>query len=79
MNFKVMTGNEILLNMLNVKYFRNSELVNAFYEFSKRIKLPENEELSNVKWTQHPYFRRVFQRIIMKMPTLNVRIIIKNS
>jgi hypothetical protein len=67
-----MTGNEILLNMMNVKHFRNSELVNAFFEFSKRVKLPENDELSNVKWTHHPYFKRVFQHVVWKMPSLNV-------
>ncbi len=68
-----MTGNEILVNMMNVGYFRNSELVNCFYEFSKRLQLPQNKELKEkINWAQHPYFSKVYRRLILKMPVLNV-------
>lgn len=46
MEFKKMSGNEILLNMQNSKYFRDSEIVNALNEFSKRIHLKENRNFS---------------------------------
>jgi len=40
-----MSGNEILLNMQNAQYLRDSELVNAINEFSKRATLEENKHL----------------------------------
>ncbi len=59
--------------MVNVKHFRNSELVNSFYEFSKRLNMPENQEIKNsMRWTTHVYFKFVFKRVLLKMPTLNV-------
>lgn len=73
MNFKLMSGNEILLNMINVKYFRNGELVNAFNEFSKRINLQENKDLQKENWIEHPYFVNVFRRIMIHMNSFNVR------
>lgn len=67
-----MPGNEIILNMMNHKYFRNGELVNCIYEFSKRLQLPENEELLQKEWDQHPYVGKVFNIILQKLPTFNV-------
>jgi hypothetical protein len=71
-----MTGNEILYNMTNFKYFRNSELVNCLYEFSRRLELPENQEDNQVRkfdWLQHDYYKPVYKEIIWKMPRMNVK------
>jgi len=69
-----MPGNEIILNMLNHQFFKNSELVNCVYEFSKRLHLPENEELMEKEWDQHPYVGKVFNIVLKKLPTFNVKI-----
>ena len=37
-NFKIMGGNEILLNLDNHENLRNGELVSGLYELSKRDK-----------------------------------------
>ena len=69
-----MAGNEIILNMMNHQYFRNGELVNCIYEFSKRLRLPENEELQQKEWDQHPFVGRVFNNVLKKLQTFNVSI-----
>jgi hypothetical protein len=72
-----MTGNEILLNMKNYEYFRQGELVNAFYELSKRVNLKENEDLGKKEWTRHPYVAPLYRKLIRKMFTYNVRNFLK--
>jgi len=71
-----MTGNEILYNMTNYEHFRNGELVNCIYEFSKRVNLPENmehDQLKNTKWIKHSFVRPLYRRLVDKLPTLNVK------
>ena len=46
-DFKKMCGNEILLNLQNLKYFRLTERINCFYELTHRILLPENKNIRN--------------------------------
>ena len=46
-NFKKMSGNEIIYNLQNIEYFSKIELLNAFYQFAIRISLPENKEFYN--------------------------------
>ena len=47
-NFKKMSGNEILLNLDNYENMRNSEIVGGLYELGKRD--PGNEH----DWNYHP-------------------------
>ena len=42
-NFKVMGGNEILLNLENYEHFSNSELVSALIELAKRDAAGEHD------------------------------------
>jgi len=73
-----MSGNEILYNMTNCDYFRNGEMVNCLYEFSKRVNLPENREDKSIRetdWVSHSFLRPIYQRILLKLPHLNVNLI----
>jgi hypothetical protein len=54
MNFKVMGGNEILLNLENAKYLRDGELINALIELGKR----KGQE--SFDWEVHPYTKIAF-------------------
>lgn len=56
-NFKVMSGNEILLNLENSKYLRNSELVNALLELGKRKGQEKHD------WEIHPYTKLAFDEV----------------
>lgn len=69
-----MSGNEILLNMTNCKYFRHGELVNAVYELSKRIQLPENKGIE-CNWNEHPYLGESLKLMNKKLMIFNVNII----
>lgn len=71
-----MCGNEILYNMTNHVHFRNTELINSVYEFSRRLQLPENQNdkfLANYDWLKHPYFKRIFKDINNRIPIFNVK------
>ncbi len=62
--------------MTNFKFFRNSELVNCLYEFSRRLELPENQEdqsLRKYNWLEHEYFAPVYNEIVWKMHRMNVK------
>lgn len=72
-----MSGNEILYNMSNYSYFRNGELVNSLYEFSKRVNLPENLEdqtLRQTKWERHSFVEPVYRQLVSKFPNFNVKL-----
>ena len=45
-DFKKMSGNEILLNMQNSYHFRNSEIANAFNQLASRYLMPINRPIS---------------------------------
>lgn len=66
-NFKVMSGNEILLNMENAQYLRTSELINSLIELGKR----KNQE--NHDWEVHPYTRLVFAETKKRMGQLKAK------
>ena len=71
-----MSGNEILYNMTNYKYFRNTEIINSIYEFSRRLELPENKQeksLNNYNWLNHGYFAPMFKELVWRIPRLNVK------
>jgi hypothetical protein len=56
-NFKMMSGNEILLNLENSEFLRNSELVNALIELSKRKDQRKHD------WEIHPYTKLAFDEV----------------
>jgi hypothetical protein len=74
MNFKEMSGNEILLNMTNFEYFRNGEIVNSIMELGKRTHLPQNKDLTENNWDEHPYAGKVVKELVKRLPTFNVNI-----
>lgn len=51
-NFKVMTGNEILLNLSNVEHLRPSEFASALLELGKR------DGASEVDWNNHEWIQK---------------------
>lgn len=62
MNFKVMSGNEILLNLENSEFLRNGELVNALHELSKRRNQDQHD------WEVHPYTKLAFDQVKKRLP-----------
>lgn len=78
-NFNNMPGNEIILNMVHVKYFSNAELVNSLYELTKRLRLKENSELQAHQWENHPYVGEVIATICKKFHNLNLNHVIVSS
>lgn len=71
-NFRLMSGNEILLNMQNSEHFRNSELSNALYELSRRIYLPVNENFKEYNWERHEYVKHCMKVLLKRINTFNV-------
>mmetsp|Transcript_18612 Transcript_18612/g.21381 ORF Transcript_18612/g.21381 Transcript_18612/m.21381 type:complete len:258 (+) Transcript_18612:19-792(+) len=57
MNFKVMSGNEILLNLENTEYLRKTELLNAILELGKRKGHEKHD------WELHPYTKKAFEAL----------------
>lgn len=53
LNFKIMTGNEILLNLMNVEHFRNNELVEGL----KYLSWVKGADA--VDWNAHEVFAKV--------------------
>ncbi len=73
-NFRMMSGNEILLNMQNSQHFRNSELSNSLYELSRRISLPVNEthNIKKFDWEKHEYLKNSIKIMLKRINTFNV-------
>ena len=63
-NFKVMSGNEILLNMENAQYFRDSELINSLIELGKRKGQEDHD------WEIHPYTKNAFDELKKRLGML---------
>lgn len=76
-----MSGNEILLNMKNAQFFRDSELINSLTEVSKRLYLKQNIFLSKFyffkidkeTFLENPYFNKAFDLTVKKIKSLNVK------
>lgn len=66
-----MSGNEILLNMRNADFFRNSELCNSLYELSRRVNLPTNKNV-NVEYESHDYVKNAINNVLRKINNFNV-------
>jgi hypothetical protein len=57
-DFKQMTGNEILLNLSNSEFLRTSELINGLYELSLRMNLKVNNDVKDYDILNHPYISK---------------------
>ena len=64
-NFKNMTGNEILLNLDNNVNLRNGELISGLLELGKRDK--ENE----FDWNNHAITAKCFIDLKKRLPVMN--------
>jgi hypothetical protein len=65
LNFKTMTGNEILLNMENVDNFTTSELIASLIELGKR----DREHRFN--WTLHPTTAKCLHELMNRVGHLS--------
>jgi hypothetical protein len=70
-DFKKMTGNEILLNLENMDYFRTSEKINALLELSHRISLPENSSVKNEAINNYNV-KKLISDVLKILKSLNV-------
>jgi ADP-dependent phosphofructokinase/glucokinase len=64
-NFKVMTGNEIILNLDNVENLMNGELISGLYELSKR------DKDGKFDWNTHPVTAKCVKDLKRRMGALN--------
>lgn len=71
LDFKKMSGNEIILNLQNIKFFTNTEKLNAFYELIKRINLPENDEVREQAF-KHDDFKLLLNEVCKHLPEYKV-------
>lgn len=69
-----MSGNEILLNMKNSRFFRDRELIYSLKEFSKRVIHPANRPLfqSNYSIFQNPLFANTLGLTLRKIQSMSV-------
>jgi hypothetical protein len=65
MNFKRMSGNEILLNLDNYENFTSSEMVSGLIELGKRDAKMEHD------WNNHPITFRCLEDFKRRLPTMN--------
>jgi hypothetical protein len=71
-DFKQMAGNEIILNMSNSEYFRDSELINGLYELGLRVNLNVNNDVKDYDIVNHPYIGKALTRAAKRMDNLKV-------
>ncbi len=64
-NFKNMSGNEILLNLDNNENLAHSELISGLLELGKRDKKNEHD------WNQHPITAKCIKDLKTRIPVLN--------
>ena len=74
-----MSGNEILLNLRNCKYFNMIEIFAAMMELGKRLDLEVNKDLSikqsnkgNYDFLKHEYVYNALQRLVDGIGGMNV-------
>lgn len=66
-NFKKMSGNEIILNLDNHENLANSEFVSALLELGKRDKKQEFD------WNAHPVTQKCLEDLKERLPKLNAK------
>jgi hypothetical protein len=62
MNFKTMSGNEILLNLDNYENLRHSELVGGLIALGYRDRKKEHD------WNAHPILQKCLKSIYERLP-----------
>lgn len=72
-NFKKMSGNEVLLNLDNCDNLRSSELVSGLIELGYRDKEKEHD------WNNHPITVRCFKELRRRISNLNSKNIIQTA
>mmetsp|Transcript_27485 Transcript_27485/g.20648 ORF Transcript_27485/g.20648 Transcript_27485/m.20648 type:complete len:103 (+) Transcript_27485:206-514(+) len=72
-NFKKMSGNEILLNMENCKYFSNGELTSSLIELAKR------DKTNQFDWAQHPYVAQAFKLLHQRVGRFSSKNVIQTA
>lgn len=73
MNFKKMSGNEILLNLDNVENLRDSELVSGLLELARRDKNHEHD------WNNHKITVRCIEALKKRLPCLTSKNVIQSA
>jgi hypothetical protein len=71
-NFKHMSGNEILLNMSNAEFFRKTEIINSLYELSLRMNMKVNEDVRDTNIMTHPYISKTIQLAVKTVENFKV-------
>lgn len=66
-NFKVMTGNEILLNLENHEHFAVTELLGALHELSTRT-TPKR-----IDWMMHPIVAKAMEHVKLKISGMTAK------
>ena len=72
-NFKKMSGNEILLNLDNNENLAHSELISGLIELGKRDKKSEHD------WNQHPITTKCIKDLKSRIPVLNAKNVLQCS
>ena len=73
MNFKLMSGNEIILNLDNHENLANSELVSGLLELGKRDKTQKFD------WNAHPITYKCMSDIRQRLPGFNAKHILQTA
>lgn len=66
-NFKNMSGNEIILNLDNCENLRNGELISGLYELAKRDSKQEHD------WNSHPVTAKCILDLKNRLPRMNAK------
>lgn len=70
-NFKKMTGNEILLNLQNVEHLTISEILGALNQV---VQIPEEERLEkNINWMEKPVIQDAVWKLKAHLPYMTAR------
>jgi hypothetical protein len=71
-NFKHMSGNEIILNMSNSEFFRRTEIITSIYELAVRMNMKVNADVKDTDILAHPYIGKTVQLAIKYIQNLKV-------
>ena len=66
-NFKVMSSNEILLNLENYEHFSHSELLGSLVELSTR------DQIEQFDWNEHPWTSAALKELKARQPNLGAK------
>jgi hypothetical protein len=64
---KMLSGNEVLLNLDNCDNLRNTELISGLIELSRRDTRQEHD------WNSHPIVAKCITELIDRLPRMNAK------